>query len=221
MSTLRQDVTLDDMSSVGSDVDVEHFFDDFASSPSSYDNLDGVFDQDDLTDDSHSPDGSTSPGVRRRRKKRSAVQQQAQRQAANLRERRRMQSINDAFDGLRQRIPTLPYEKRLSKVDTLRLAIGYINFLSDLLNSDVELNGEVIPNHPQPKKVVICHRGTGIPTPGDLEYGLPPLAGHSLSWTDEKKPASSGSTLYAKVWTPEDPRSSRSKTTGYENVTPA
>lgn len=55
------------------------------------------------------------------------------RQAANIRERRRMQSINRAFDCLRHRIPTLPYEKRLSKVDTLRLAIGYIHFLQDLL----------------------------------------------------------------------------------------
>ena len=46
------------------------------------------------------------------------------RHAANMRERRRMQSINDAFDSLRQHIPTLPYEKRLSKVDTLKLTIG-------------------------------------------------------------------------------------------------
>lgn len=53
-----------------------------------------------------------------------------------MRERRRMQSINDAFEGLRAHIPTLPYEKRLSKVDTLKLAIGYINFLSELLKSD-------------------------------------------------------------------------------------
>ena len=36
----------------------------------------------------------------------------------------KLQSINDAFEGLRQHIPTLPYEKRLSKVDTLRLTIG-------------------------------------------------------------------------------------------------
>ena len=47
------------------------------------------------------------------------------RHAANMRERRRMQSINDAFESLRQHIPTLPYEKRLSKVDTLQLTIGY------------------------------------------------------------------------------------------------
>ncbi|VDD82791.1 unnamed protein product [Mesocestoides corti] len=58
-----------------------------------------------------------------------------QRQAANMRERRRMHSINHAFEGLRARIPTLPYEKRLSKVDTLRLAIGYINFLQDLVTN--------------------------------------------------------------------------------------
>lgn len=47
-----------------------------------------------------------------------------------------MQSINDAFEGLRAHIPTLPYEKRLSKVDTLKLAIGYINFLGELVRAD-------------------------------------------------------------------------------------
>ena len=46
------------------------------------------------------------------------------RHAANMRERRRMQSINDAFQGLKRHIPSLPYEKKLSKVDTLRLTIG-------------------------------------------------------------------------------------------------
>jgi len=54
----------------------------------------------------------------------SAIAAVQQRYAANMRERKRMQSINDAFEGLRQHIPTLPYEKRLSKVDTLRLTIG-------------------------------------------------------------------------------------------------
>lgn len=60
---------------------------------------------------------SSSSGSRTwRRKRRCGHQQVHQRQAANLRERRRMQSINDAFEGLRTHIPTLPYEKRLSKV---------------------------------------------------------------------------------------------------------
>ena len=38
-------------------------------------------------------------------------------------------------------------------------------------------------------------------------YGVPPLTGHSLSWTDAKKPhLGPNSTLTAKIWIPEDPR---------------
>ncbi|ODM92140.1 Pancreas transcription factor 1 subunit alpha [Orchesella cincta] len=95
----------------------------------------------------------------RRRRKRCPQQQIQQRQAANMRERKRMQSINDAFEGLRAHIPTLPYEKRLSKVDTLRLAIGYINFLSEVVKTDrgAESRG---PAPEPPKKIVIqSHRG--------------------------------------------------------------
>lgn len=69
-----------------------------------------------------------------------------QRQAANMRERRRMQSINDAFEGLRLQLPTLPYEKKISKVDTLKMAIGYINFLTDLLNKDTRYNSHSSSN---------------------------------------------------------------------------
>uniref|UniRef100_A0A8D0HLP2 Pancreas transcription factor 1 subunit alpha n=1 Tax=Sphenodon punctatus TaxID=8508 RepID=A0A8D0HLP2_SPHPU len=111
-----------------------------------------------------------SPGARlkalsaakRRRRLRSETELQQLRQAANVRERRRMQSINDAFEGLRSHIPTLPYEKRLSKVDTLRLAIGYINFLSELVQSDLPLRSAAAGGQSpsQPKKVIICHRGT-------------------------------------------------------------
>ncbi|KAE8580608.1 hypothetical protein XENTR_v10024487 [Xenopus tropicalis] len=60
------------------------------------------------------------------------------RQAANIRERRRMLSINSAFEELRGRVPTFPYEKRLSKIDTLRLAIAYIALLSDILSSGMD-----------------------------------------------------------------------------------
>nr|KAG5690845.1 hypothetical protein BaRGS_031197 [Batillaria attramentaria] len=116
-----------------------------------------------------------------------------------------MQSINDAFEGLRTHIPTLPYEKRLSKVDTLRLAIGYIGFLAELVQNDSQAK-ENVNNHvgEQPKKVIIhCHRGMA-----EAEaYGYPPLAGHSLSWTDEKRRGPGpNNTMVAKIWTPEDPR---------------
>ncbi|XP_075567800.1 helix-loop-helix protein 13-like [Pelecanus crispus] len=58
-----------------------------------------------------------------------------QRHAANVRERKRMLNINSAFDELRCHVPTFPYEKRLSKIDTLRLAIAYIALLGEILFS--------------------------------------------------------------------------------------
>ncbi|KAL6484483.1 hypothetical protein MHYP_G00065280 [Metynnis hypsauchen] len=58
-----------------------------------------------------------------------------QRHAANIRERKRMLSINSAFEQLRCHVPTFPYEKRLSKIDTLRLAIAYIALLREILMS--------------------------------------------------------------------------------------
>ncbi|XP_045784868.1 T-cell acute lymphocytic leukemia protein 1 homolog [Maniola jurtina] len=62
-----------------------------------------------------------------------------QRAAANVRERRRMlSSINSAFDELRVHVPTFPYEKRLSKIDTLRLAIAYIALLREVLDADYD-----------------------------------------------------------------------------------
>ena len=35
---------------------------------------------------------------------------------------------------MRQHVPTFPYEKRLSKIDTLRLAIAYIALLREILD---------------------------------------------------------------------------------------
>ena len=58
---------------------------------------------------------------------------------ASNRERKRMQSINSAFEQLRAHVPTFPFEKRLSKIDTLRLAISYIQLLQEALRSDQEL----------------------------------------------------------------------------------
>lgn len=104
---------------------------------------------------------------RHRRRNKCPQQQMQQRQAANLRERKRMQSINDAFEGLRAHIPTLPYEKRLSKVDTLKLAIGYINFLSELVRSDRNSNTDCFNGisrnnqRDEPKKIIV--RGKLIP----------------------------------------------------------
>jgi twist-like protein len=51
-----------------------------------------------------------------------------QRVLANVRERQRTQSLNEAFSSLRKIIPTLPSDK-LSKIQTLKLASRYIDFL--------------------------------------------------------------------------------------------
>ena len=53
---------------------------------------------------------------------------QTQRVLANVRERQRTQSLNEAFASLRKIIPTLPSDK-LSKIQTLKLAARYIDFL--------------------------------------------------------------------------------------------
>ncbi|NXU91306.1 FER3L protein, partial [Xiphorhynchus elegans] len=74
---------------------------------------------------------STSLMDRPRRKR---VITYAQRQAANIRERKRMFNLNEAFDQLRKKVPTFAYEKRLSRIETLRLAIVYISFMTELLD---------------------------------------------------------------------------------------
>uniref|UniRef100_A0A336M6H8 CSON012755 protein n=1 Tax=Culicoides sonorensis TaxID=179676 RepID=A0A336M6H8_CULSO len=131
-----------------------------------------------------------------RKRIKSATQQLQQRQAANMRERRRMQSINEAFEGLRTHIPTLPYEKRLSKVDTLKLAISYIQFLGEMLKkdkngNDTGLNGlsRNIKKEP-PKKFLV--RGNGG------QYI------HSLSWHRKNEKSPNGR-YFARIWTPEFP----------------
>lgn len=59
-----------------------------------------------------------------------------QRVKANKKERRRTQSINQAFNELRHHIPDVPRDTKLSKIKTLRLAISYISHLSTSLEAD-------------------------------------------------------------------------------------
>ncbi|XP_070566581.1 pancreas transcription factor 1 subunit alpha-like [Ptychodera flava] len=66
--------------------------------------------------------------------KRRRVATQTQRKAANIRERRRMFSLNNAFDELRKIVPTFAYEKKISRIETLRLAMIYIAFMTDVIN---------------------------------------------------------------------------------------
>lgn len=56
-----------------------------------------------------------------------------QRNAANARERHRTQNVNTAFTALRTLIPTEPVDRKLSKIETLRLASSYISHLANVL----------------------------------------------------------------------------------------
>lgn len=56
--------------------------------------------------------------------------------AANARERRRMNSLNDAFDKLREVVPSLGNDRKLSKYETLQMAQTYIAALNELLKRD-------------------------------------------------------------------------------------
>ena len=59
----------------------------------------------------------------------------AQRNQANIRERQRTQSLNEAFNNLRTSIPTMPSDK-MSKIQTLKLASDYIDFLYTVLRTN-------------------------------------------------------------------------------------
>ncbi|XP_070184481.1 twist-related protein 1-like [Littorina saxatilis] len=103
-------------------------------------------DDDDVSGSGSSPGGSSSTsktteggggGSSRKKSKKPQTFEdlQTQRVMANVRERQRTMSLNTAFSQLRQIIPTLPSDK-LSKIQTLKLASRYIDFLYQVLRTD-------------------------------------------------------------------------------------
>ncbi|KAM9851229.1 helix-loop-helix protein 15-like [Aulostomus maculatus] len=67
-----------------------------------------------------------------RRRRRRATEKY--RSAHATRERIRVVAFNVAFAELRKLLPTLPPDKRLSKIEILRLAISYISYLRQVLD---------------------------------------------------------------------------------------
>ncbi|XP_053659612.1 basic helix-loop-helix transcription factor amos-like [Anopheles marshallii] len=62
------------------------------------------------------------------------VVRKKRRLAANARERKRMKGLNEAFDRLRQYLPSLGNDRQLSKHETLQMAQSYITALAELLD---------------------------------------------------------------------------------------
>lgn len=74
--------------------------------------------------------GSLSREERRRRRRATLKY----RIAHATRERVRVEAFNVAFAKLRNLLPTLPPDKKLSKIEILRLAICYISYLHNVLD---------------------------------------------------------------------------------------
>ncbi|XP_063993086.1 helix-loop-helix protein 1-like [Diachasmimorpha longicaudata] len=75
--------------------------------------------------------GSLTREERRRRRRAT----QKYRTAHATRERVRVEAFNLAFAELRKLLPTLPPDKKLSKIEILRLAICYIAYLNHVLEA--------------------------------------------------------------------------------------
>ncbi|XP_077979876.1 uncharacterized protein LOC144435179 [Glandiceps talaboti] len=78
------------------------------------------------------PTGMAKKHARRRRPA-NARERNLRRLESNERERMRMHSLNDAFQHLRNVIPHVKCERKLSKIETLSLAKNYITALTDVI----------------------------------------------------------------------------------------
>lgn len=74
------------------------------------------------------------PALSREEKRRRRRATAKYRSAHATRERIRVEAFNVAFAELRKLLPTLPPDKKLSKIEILRLAICYISYLNHVLD---------------------------------------------------------------------------------------
>ncbi|CAL9698591.1 unnamed protein product [Knipowitschia caucasica] len=74
------------------------------------------------------------PPLSREEKRRRRRATAKYRSAHATRERIRVEAFNVAFAELRKLLPTLPPDKKLSKIEILRLAICYISYLNHVLD---------------------------------------------------------------------------------------
>ncbi|XP_007445553.2 protein atonal homolog 7 [Python bivittatus] len=77
--------------------------------------------------------GSSEPGGAAKASSERQENAAKRRLAANARERRRMQGLNVAFDHLRKVVPQWGQDKKLSKYETLQMALSYIMALTRIL----------------------------------------------------------------------------------------
>nr|XP_045608564.1 neurogenin-1-like [Procambarus clarkii] len=104
---------------------------------------------DDVSGGAGSGRGDRRSSGRRKRPSSSARERNLRRLESNERERMRMHSLNDAFQALREVIPHVKRERKLSKIETLTLAKNYIMALTNVV---CEMRGEDKPYQLFPNK---------------------------------------------------------------------
>ncbi|XP_067285522.1 class A basic helix-loop-helix protein 15 [Pseudorasbora parva] len=77
--------------------------------------------------------GRARVGTRRRRQHGNTKERNVRRLESNERERQRMHKLNNAFQALREAIPHVKTDKKLSKIETLTLAKNYIKSLTTII----------------------------------------------------------------------------------------
>ncbi|CAL9698868.1 unnamed protein product [Knipowitschia caucasica] len=89
--------------------------------------------------------GGPKRGGRRRKRSHgtSSKERSVRRLESNERERQRMHKLNNAFQALREAIPHVKTDKKLSKIETLTLAKNYIKALTTII---LDMSGACSPN---------------------------------------------------------------------------
>lgn len=88
-------------------------------------------------------------GRRRRQHGSSNKERSIRRLESNERERQRMHKLNNAFQALREAIPHVKTEKKLSKIETLTLAKNYIKSLTTII---LDMSGACLPTSGVPSE---------------------------------------------------------------------
>lgn len=121
---------------------------------------------------------------------------------ANNRERNRMHHLNSALDVLREVLPTLPEDAKLTKIETLRFAHNYIWALTETLRLADHGGGGPLPPEP-------ARRG-----PGGALRGVRGSSSPASTWSGADSPAppsaapSASASPYSCAFSPASPAGS-------------
>ena len=116
----------------------------------------------------------------------------------NERERHRVQHLNQGFDILRQNIPAVAAMKKMSKIQILSHAVGYIQYLHQLLDSQDQAGVKTEAGYDY-----YPHGQYGGPYHQAQAAPLTPVSPMYHSDTSDTSGVFSDYSLHSPVWTPQ------------------